>query len=126
MRTVAQIAKMIDDNKNRLEFHFAEMTKAERKRMVRNTETLVFLKRYLETNPKQEFVEKEKYRIKRLIASKQAKFHYWKTNVLEDDTISLIKKTRLFCKETGITQLRKQLKNLNFLLNDNQEQPATR
>ena len=126
MRTVSQIAKMIDENNHRLRFYFAEMKKAERKRMVKNTETLLVLKRYLETKPKQEFVEKEKARIKKIIASKQSQFHDWKTNVLEDNTISIAKKNRLFCKETGITQLRKQLKNLNFLLNDNQEQPATR
>jgi hypothetical protein len=125
MRTVAQITKIIDDNNYRLQFYFAEMTRAERNRMVKRTEILVDLKRYLETNPKEEFIEKEKTRIKKIIVAKQSQFYYWRTSVLTED-FTPAKQNRVFCKETGITVLRKQLKNLNFLLNENQEQPAVR
>lgn len=128
MRTVAQISKMIDDNNYRLKFYFAEMTKAECKRLVKRTEILVDLKRYLETNPKEEFIEKEKARIKKIIKAKQSQFDNWKALLYGTNAYCMtpIKQSRLFCKETGITGLRKQLKNINFLLNENQEQPAVR
>lgn len=125
MRTVAQLTKIIDDNNYRLTFYFAEMTQAERKRMVKINEILLDFKRYLETNPKEEFVEKEKARIKKIITAKQSQFYYWRTSVVTE-VMTMSKQNRVFCKESGITALRKQLKNLNFLLNENQEQPAVR
>jgi len=127
MRTVAQLKKTIDDNNYRIHFYFDDMTKAELKRMIKRTEVLVDLKRYLETKPKQEFIEKEKARIKRIILAKQSQFEDWHVNLLlEHREFSTEKLRRIFCKEMGITGFRKQLKNLNFLLNENQEHPAIR
>jgi hypothetical protein len=126
MRTVAQIKHRLEYNRHYLETHFDEITKAAIKRMVKHNELLLELQRYLETKPKKTFIEKEKNRVKRIIAAKESQFYHWRTTVLDDNTLSENKQRRIFCKESGITTLRKQLINLNFLLNENQEHPAFR
>lgn len=125
MRTVAQLKHRIEYQSHRLEFHFAEITKAERKRLAKQNAILLDLKSYLETNPTESFITSEKKRIHKIILAKQSQFEHWRTKVLVE-TMSPVKQNRVFCKETGITSLRKQLKNLNFLLNENQEHPAIR
>lgn len=124
MRTAAQIRISIEKNNNLL-IHFDDLKKSKIKQIVKQNEILTEMLIYLETNPKEEFLLSEKKRLKRIITAKQSQFYYWRTSVLTD-TISQSKATRLFCKETGITGLRKQLKNLNFLLNENQEYPAVK
>ena len=124
MRTVAHIKTMIDENNNRL-VHFDDLKKSKIKQIVKQNEILIELKRYLETNPKEEFLLSEKARIKKIIVAKQSQFYYWRTSVVTE-VMTMSKQNRVFCKESGITALRKQLKNLNFLLNENQEQPAVR
>lgn len=122
MRTVAQIKISIKKNNNLLR-HFDDLTKSKIKQIVKQNEILIELLSYLQTNPKKEFLISEKIRLKRIIAAKQSQFYYWKTEVL-DETLTANQQIRLFRKETGITVLSKQLKNLNFLLNENQEHPA--
>ena len=124
MRTVAHIKTMIDENNNRL-VHFDDLKKSKIKQIVKQNEILIELKRYLETNPKEEFLLSEKARIKKIIVAKQSQFYYWRTSVVTE-VMTMSKQNRVFCKESGITALRKQLKNLNFLLNENQEQSAVR
>ena len=124
MRTVAHIKTMIDENNNRL-VHFDDLKKSKIKQIVKQNEILIELKRYLETNPKEEFLLSEKARIKKIIVAKQSQLYYWRTSVVTE-VMTMSKQNRVFCKESGITALRKQLKNLNFLLNENQEQSAVR
>ena len=127
MKTVAQLKHRIEFNKHRIEFHFNEISKAERKRLFKQNAILLDLKSYLETNPTESFITSEKKRIHKIILAKQSQFYHWRTNVIpEYNGFSPDKLSRIFCKETGITVLRKQLKNLNFLLNENQEHPTTR
>lgn len=124
MRTVAHIKKMIEENNNCL-VHFDDLKKSKIKQIVKRNEILNELKRYLETNPKEEFLLSEKSRIKKIIVAKQSQYYYWRTSV-NIETMTMSKQNRVFCKESGITALRKQLKNLNFLLNENQDHPSIR
>jgi hypothetical protein len=128
MRTVAQLKRMIDDNNHRLTSIGLALTKREIKNLTKRNEVLRELMMYLQTKPKEEFILSEKKRLKRIIVAKQSQFYNWKTLLYGTDACAMspTKQSRLFCKETGITPLRKQLKNLNFLLNENQEQPAVR
>lgn len=125
MKTVEQIKHLIEDNRHRLKYYHEEMTKSERNRMIRRNEIMLDLQRYLETNPKKEVIERETHRLKKIITAKKNQYHYWRTCVITE-IMSPAMQSRLYCKESGLTMLRKQLKNLNFILNENQEQSTLR
>lgn len=125
MKTVSHIKQQIENNNKRLK-SFDDLKKSELNKLIKTNAVLLDLKTYLESNPKEEYIISEKKRIKKIILAKQSQFDNWWSNTVLDNKISPDQQKRLFCKETGITKLRKQLKNLNFLLNENQEQPAFR
>lgn len=77
------------------------------------------LLRYLETDPKIEFVQSEKKRLADLIKAKESQFEDW----LKDgsnvpvELLELPKKAKTFFnKEHGLSAKNKKLANLNFLL----------
>lgn len=73
--------------------------------------------KYLETEPKEEFVVSEIKRLKKIINSKNSQYENWSENVCPTD-VPLVKKRALFNKENDIPRLKTQLKNLQFLIED--------
>jgi hypothetical protein len=71
--------------------------------------------RYLETNPKEEYLKAEKDKIQKIIDSKKSQFAYWAENVCSQDVFQT-KRRNLFNKEVGISDLTKRLKTLNYIL----------
>jgi hypothetical protein len=70
---------------------------------------------YLETNPSEEYLKAEKIKMQKIIASKENLFNHWSENVCSQD-VSVIKRRSLFNKEVGITDLKKRIKTLNYIL----------
>jgi hypothetical protein len=81
----------------------------------KKNEELNSIIRYLESNPKEEFLNAEKDKIQKIIDSKKSQFPYWAENVCSQD-VSQTKRRALFNKEVGITDLSKRLKTLNYIL----------
>lgn len=70
---------------------------------------------YLETNPSEEYLKAEKIKMQKIIATKESQFGYWSENVCSQD-VSITKRRSLFNKEVGITDLKKRLRTLNYIL----------
>lgn len=85
------------------------------KSISKKNEELTSINRYLESNPKEDFLKTEKDKIQKIIDSKKSQFGYWTENVCPQD-VHQGKRRALFNKEVGITDLNKRLKALNFIL----------
>jgi hypothetical protein len=81
----------------------------------KKNEELKSIIRYLESNPKEEFLNAEKDKIQKIIDSKKNQFNYWTENVCPQDVYQS-KRRALFNKEVGITDLSKRLKTLKYIL----------
>ena len=73
--------------------------------------------KYLETEPKEEFVVSEVKRLKKIINSKNSQYENWSENVCPTDVPS-VKRRALLNKENDMSKLKTQLKNLQFLIED--------
>ena len=115
MKTVQQLIGMIETEKMNLEKsrkinHITAIKKA-----IKNIDYYKSILLYLERNPTEEYLLKEKDRLQKIIASKTNMFHYWRKHIgfeLEEK-----KQVSTFNKENNITYMRKQIKNINFILN---------
>jgi uncharacterized protein YlxP (DUF503 family) len=85
------------------------------KSISKKNEELTSVIRYLESNPKEEYLKAEKEKIQKIIDSKKSQFNYWAENVCSQDVFQT-KRRALFNKEVGITDLSKRLKTLNYIL----------
>jgi hypothetical protein len=70
---------------------------------------------YLETNPKLEFLQSERNRLSKLISSKEEQYDYWSRNIC-DKSLEVKKRKSTFDRELGITNLKRQLKTIKFIL----------
>jgi len=70
---------------------------------------------YLESNPRQEFIESEIARIQGLMVSKTKQFDQWKST-LQSGSYDPTKYKSMFRKEVGITNFEKQIKTLVYIL----------
>jgi predicted aldo/keto reductase-like oxidoreductase len=70
---------------------------------------------YLETNPSEEYLQAEKIKMQNIISAKESHFNYWSENVCPQD-VDITKRRSLFNKEVGITDLKKRIKTLNYIL----------
>jgi hypothetical protein len=70
---------------------------------------------YLETNPKLEFLQSERDRLSKLISSKEEQYDYWSRNIC-DKSLEVKKRKSTFDRELGITNLKRQLKTIKFIL----------
>lgn len=70
---------------------------------------------YLESNPSEEYLKEEKAKMQKIINNKESQFEYWSEHVcLKDVSPTKIRST--FNKEVGITDLKKRIKTLNYIL----------
>ena len=81
----------------------------------KKNEVLRFYISYLETNPNEDYLKSEKAKILNIINQKEANFNYWSEEVCSKD-IPVAKRRALFNKEVGITDLKKRIKTLNYIL----------
>ena len=72
---------------------------------------------YLETNPSDVFVKSEIDRIYSIISNKLLNYDYWSKNIC-DKSVEVNKRKSMFNSQLGITNLRKQLKQLKFIYNE--------
>ncbi len=70
---------------------------------------------YLETNPRIEFLQSEKARLEKIIEAKNAKYQYWIKNVVSHEVLEKDRRN-LFNRETGITNCKRFLKTINYIL----------
>lgn len=70
---------------------------------------------YLESNPSEEYLKAEKIKMQKIINTKESQFDYWNKNVCSQD-VSVTKRRSTFNKEVGITDLKKRIKTLNYIL----------
>jgi hypothetical protein len=81
----------------------------------KKNEILKYFISYLETNPNAEYLKMERDKIQKIISTKSAQFDYWDKNVCSQEVL-VTKRRTLFNKEVGITDLKKRLKTLNYIL----------
>lgn len=81
----------------------------------KKNEILKYFISYLESNPSEEYLKTERDKIQKIINAKESQFHYWNENVCPQD-VSITKRRSLFNKEVGITDLKKRIKTLNYIL----------
>lgn len=70
---------------------------------------------YLESNPKKEWLEGQKFLLQCQIRNALEKYDYWLKHCCTEN--SLNKQKNLFNKENGITRKRQQIRFINFILN---------
>lgn len=70
---------------------------------------------YLESNPSEEYLKIEKNKMQKIVNAKESQFDYWSENVCSQE-VSITKRRSLFNKEVGITDLRRRIKTLNYIL----------
>lgn len=115
MKTIAEIKQVIDSNRNFLLTQGKEAKKAIKNKATKEIKLYTELLRYLETEPKKEFVVAEIKRLKKLINSKNSQFDNWNDKVCSKD-VPVKKRRALFNKENEINKHKVQLKNLGLLL----------
>jgi hypothetical protein len=81
----------------------------------KKNEILKFYIAYLESNPSEEYLKSERIKMQKIICTKESQFNYWNENVYLQD-VAITKRRSLFNKEVGITDLKKRIKTLNYIL----------
>lgn len=72
---------------------------------------------YLETNPNELFIKSEIVRVNKVIQAKLDGFDYWSKNIC-DKSVEVNKRKSMFSSQMGISNLKKQLKQLKFIYNE--------
>lgn len=81
----------------------------------KKNEQLKYFITYLETNPSEDYLKSERDKLQAIISTKSSQFDYWSKNVCSQEVL-VTKRRNLFNKEVGITDLKKRLKTLNYIL----------
>ena len=81
----------------------------------KKNDVLKYFIAYLESNPSEEYLKAEKIKMQKIINTKESHFDYWSKNVCPQD-VSITKRRSTFNKEVGITDLKKRIKTLNYIL----------
>lgn len=115
MKTQSELRALIASNKEYLAKKGKQLKKPTINKISKEIKLHTDLLRYLETEPKEEFVVQEIKRLKKLIDSKNSQFEYWSEKVCSQD-VPIKKRRALFNKENEIPKHRVQLKNLKTLI----------
>lgn len=113
MKTKNQLKKEIEENKKPM--FEKDITKRIYNRHLKIHNELFKLLMYLETDPNEIFLKQEKERISNLIALKESQFQNWSGGVCPQN-VEHKNRRQLFNREIGITNLKNQLKTINYLL----------
>ena len=71
----------------------------------------------LESNPSQEYLDSELKRLNRFIDEKSDQYLYWKKNVAPKN-LSEAKLKSLFNREVGISEAKKHVKSIKYILSN--------
>jgi hypothetical protein len=113
MKTVQEINVAISDNATLMKRD--ETRPRTYKLLAKKNKFLQEIIMYLETNPKLEFLQSERDRLSKLISSKEEQYDYWSRNIC-DKSLEVKKRKSTFDRELGITNLKRQLKTIKFIL----------
>jgi len=114
MKTIKQLQSQIETNNTWLS-RSENFGIPKRKSVIRENSNLKELVKYLETKPNESFLVSEKQRLSKIIKSKESNYSYWLEHVCPD-SVPLKKRKSLFNKENNLAELKRFLKNINFLL----------
>ena len=113
MKKIEELKKEVSENiklmKSRRELNISYSS------ISKKNEMLKFYISYLESNPSEEFLKQDKDKMLKIIKNKEADYAYWLEHVCPQDILPK-KRRALFNKETGITELKKKIKTLNYIL----------
>jgi hypothetical protein len=113
MKTVQEINVAISDNVALIKRNGTPLRTY--KLLAKKNKFLQEIIMYLETNPKLEFLQSERDRLSKLISSKEEQYDYWSRNIC-DKSLEVKKRKSTFDRELGITNLKRQLKTIKFIL----------
>jgi hypothetical protein len=116
MKTTANLKGLIASNRDFLNRNGKNVKKSVVNKTSKEIKLHTELLRYLETEPKEEFIASEIKRLKKVINAKNSAFDNWSEKVCSAD-VPIKKRRALFNKENEILKHRLQLKNLEFLMN---------
>lgn len=116
MKTTQYFKDVIASNRDFLRVQGKNVKKSVVNKVSKEIKFYTELLRYLETNPKEEFIASEIKRLKKLINAKNAQFENWSEKVCSKD-IPIKKRRALFNKENEIGKHRLQLKTLEIIMN---------
>lgn len=111
---------MIDNNLLRLQksdMKVDKLSKKERTKVNNEVSRLRSVLVYLQSDPSEEFLIKTKRRLERSIKSIKDNYEYWFVYCHGGDLNDGKEKSR-FDKETGLPQLKRNLKNVKFILEE--------
>ena len=113
MKKIEDLQKEISENiklmKSRKEMNHSYSS------ISKKNDVLKFYISYLESNPSEDFLKSDKERMLGIIKSKESNYNYWNKNVCPQDVPDK-KRRSLFNKETGIAELKKRIKTINYIL----------
>ena len=113
MKTLEQIQKSIDEISNKVKSS-VELPKKDRNKMSKDLKRLIEAKYYLEHEPRPCFVKGELKRLKRSVRILEEGFGEWLNNTPKAKELQNPKSK--YRKEVNITDMNRQIKMLNFLL----------
>lgn len=113
MKTLEQIQKSIDEISTKVKWS-VELTNKDRNKMIKDLKRLIEAKYYLEHNPKESFIKSELNRLTRAVKILEKGFREWLNNSPKAKELQNPKSK--YRKEVNITDMNRQIKMLNFLL----------
>lgn len=110
MKTTEQLKYMLQCERSQI------ATKDNTKKTFKNIEYYTIILKFLETGLSEKYLTKEKERLTNIIKSKEQNFTHWCDHIGYE--VEPKKKRQVFNQENNLPYLKKQLKNINFILND--------
>lgn len=112
MKTIEQVNEDIRASEFFISDNIVNIKKSTLNKEKKKIEFNRFVIKYLETNPKENFLKQERERLKTLIANKSIQFKLW----LPPANLEPKKHKAAYNKHTGITEFNKQLKTIEYIL----------
>lgn len=113
MKTVAQLNKEIEETINVFD---KTKEKKIKKKIYDHVLFLRFVVLYLETHPNEDFLKKTKQDFENKVKKLLDNYSYWSSNVC-DKSIEVKNRKSIFLRSTGINELNKRIKTLDYILN---------
>lgn len=110
MKTIAQLKILLQQEKQNV------ATKNHSKQTFKNIQHYAELIKYLEAGITESYLLKSREIITKIIKGKEANFKYWCDHIGYE--VEAKKKRSVFNQENNLPYLKKQLKNINFILNN--------
>jgi hypothetical protein len=113
MKSLIEIRSEIENNNKSLLLD--SLTKKKKTSISKQNKFLREMMMYIETNPREDYLIKEREKLQNIIKSKEDQYIFWSANIC-DKKVDVNKRRALFNKEIGLIHTKKQIKTLNFIL----------